>query len=170
MSSKFKFRKPKIQDDGAGFGEDDADDMDDQFEGQNDVADMIMKDGAGSDNEDIDEDMDFGTGANKNQDPEEMLQQQILQSSIGREEWMLEVERVAHKLKINKAGSDGKEWRSHMDQTKKYHEQVKGSLPEVRHKLERLSEEVSKALEKIGKKEQVLTRSFQGMTGDYRAH
>lgn len=74
MSSKFKFRKPKIQDDGAGFGEDDADDMDDQFEGQNDVADMQIKDGVGSDNEDIDEDMDFGAGgANKNQDPEEML-------------------------------------------------------------------------------------------------
>ena len=73
MSSKFKFRKPKIQDDGAGFGEDDADDMDDQFEGQNDVADMIMKDGAGSENEDIDEDMDFGTGGGKNQDPEDML-------------------------------------------------------------------------------------------------
>jgi len=28
---------------------------------------------------------------------------------------MLEVERVGHRLKINKAGSDGKEWRSHMD-------------------------------------------------------
>ena len=83
---------------------------------------------------------------------------------------MLEVERVAHKLKINKVGADGKEWRSHMDQTKKFHENVKGNLPDVRYKLERLSEEVSKALEKIGKKEQVLTRSFQGMTGDYRAH
>jgi intraflagellar transport protein 57 len=93
-----------------------------------------------------------------------------MQSSIGREEWMLEVERVAHKLKINKGASDGKEWRSHMDQTKKYHESVKGSLPEVRSKLERLSEDVSKALEKIAKKESVLTRSFQGMTGDYRAH
>ena len=73
---------------------------------------------------------------------------------------MLEVERVAHKLKINKGNNDGKEWRSHMDQTKKYHEAVKGSLPEVRYKLERLSEDVSKALEKIGKKEAVLTRSF----------
>ena len=73
---------------------------------------------------------------------------------------MLEVERVAHKLKINKVGADGKEWRSHMDQTKKFHENVKGNLPDVRYKLERLSEEVSKALEKIGKKEQVLTRSF----------
>jgi hypothetical protein len=44
-----------------------------------------------------------------------------MQSSIGRDEWMLEVERVAHKLKVNK-GQDGKEWRTHMDQTKKYHE------------------------------------------------
>ena len=55
---------------------------------------------------------------------------------------MLEVERVAHKLRLAKAGNDGKEWRSHMDQTKKYHESVKSSLPEVRSKLERLSEDV----------------------------
>ena len=83
---------------------------------------------------------------------------------------MLEVERVAHKLKVNRPGNDGKEWRSHMDQTKKYHEAVKESLPDVRGKLERLSEDVQRAIEKIGKKEQLLTRSFQGMTGDYRAH
>jgi hypothetical protein len=36
--------------------------------------------------------------------------------------------------------------------------------------LEKLSEEVSKALEKISKKEGILSKSFQGMTGDYRAH
>lgn len=51
---------------------------------------------------------------------------------------MLEVERVAHKLKINKNGSDGKEWRSHLEQTKKYAENVKSSLPDVRVKLEKL--------------------------------
>jgi len=93
-----------------------------------------------------------------------------MHSSIARDEWMLEVERVAHKLKVPKTNNDGKEWRAHMDQTKKFHENVKGSLPEVRGKLERLSEDVSKALEKIAKKESILTRSFQGMTGDYRAH
>lgn len=136
--------------------------MGDEFEGNADVADMAMNFDKGSEAEDIDEDYDFGGvggGATKN-DEQEMLQQQIMQSSIGREEWMLEVERVAHKLKINKAGADGKEWRAHMDQTKKYHESVKASLPDVRGKLERLSEDVSRALEKINKKEQVLTRSF----------
>ena len=83
---------------------------------------------------------------------------------------MLEVERVAHKLKINKNVADGREWRSHLDQTKKYAGQVRGSLPEVRMKLERLQDDASRALEKIAKKEQLLSRTFQGMTGDYRAH
>jgi predicted nucleic acid-binding Zn-ribbon protein len=84
---------------------------------------------------------------------------------------MLEVERVAHKLKVNNASADGmKEWRNHLDQTKKYAEQVKYSLPDVRVKLERLSDEVSRALERISKKEGLLSKSFQGMTGDYRAH
>jgi len=73
---------------------------------------------------------------------------------------MLEVERVAFKLKINKAGNDGKEWRSHLDQTKKYADNVRECLPDVRSKLERLSDDVSKALERIGRKEGLLSRSF----------
>ena len=105
------------------------------------------------DSEDIDCDMDFGGNANKGGNDQEQLQQQILHSNVARDEWMLEVERVGHKLKINKTGGDGKEWRAHMDQTKKFHEQVRNNLPEVRGKLERLSDDVSNALEKIAKKE-----------------
>lgn len=120
-------------------------------------------------NQDISEDEIEGDGID-GQNDNEMLQNQIIQPTIGREEWLLEVERVAHKLKINKNITDGKEWRSHLDQTKKYAENVKGSLPDVRIKLEKLSDDVSRALEKIGKKEGLLSRSFQGMTGDYRAH
>jgi estrogen-related receptor beta like 1 len=36
--------------------------------------------------------------------------------------------------------------------------------------LERLSDDVSKALERISKKENLLSKSFQGMTGDYTQH
>ena len=72
----------------------------------------------------------------------------------------MEVERVAHKLKISSTANDGKEWRSHLDQTKKYADSVKQSLPDVRVKLEKLSDEVSKALERISKKEGVLSKSF----------
>ena len=83
---------------------------------------------------------------------------------------MIEVERVAHKLKINKTANDGKEWRSHLDQTKKYADSVRGALPEVKVKLERLQDNAYKALDKISRKEGLLSRSFQGQTGDYRAH
>ena len=77
---------------------------------------------------------------------------------------------MSHKLKINKTTNDGKEWRSHLDQTKKYADSVRGALPEVKTKLERLQDDAYKALEKISKKEGFLSRSFQGQTGDYRAH
>jgi len=40
----------------------------------------------------------------------------------------------------------------------------------VRYKLERLQDDATKSLEKIAKKEGLLSRTFQGMTGDYRAH
>lgn len=47
---------------------------------------------------------------------------------------------------------------------------MRASLPDVRVKLERLADDVSRALERISKKEGLLSKSFQGMTGDYRAH
>jgi len=46
---------------------------------------------------------------------QEMQQNAIIYSGITRENWMIEVEKVAHKLKINNAVNDGKEWRSHLD-------------------------------------------------------
>ena len=55
---------------------------------------------------------------------------------------MFEVERVAHKLNFfAKTANDGKESRSHLDQTKKYAEFVRGSLPEVKNKVERLQDD-----------------------------
>jgi estrogen-related receptor beta like 1 len=166
LQNKFKFKKAVIKDESGGM-EDEGDDMGDEMEGNADIADIANAGGASDDEID---DFVGEFGQDKNNDAEN-LQNQIIQSSISREEWMLEVERVAHKLKINtQAGDGGKEWRAHLDQTKKYADQVKNSLPDVRVKLEKLSDEVSKALERISKKEGLLSKSFQGMTGDYRAH
>lgn len=63
------------RDDAGGFGEDDADDVGDDFEGNADVADMARDDI--KDDEDIDEEMDYGgVGAPKqNQDQDEGLMQ-----------------------------------------------------------------------------------------------
>jgi estrogen-related receptor beta like 1 len=116
VKNKVRFKQPTINDDGAGFGDEDGDDMGDEFEGNADIADE-ERDIVQSDDDIIDDDLDFaGVGAGQQAvNEDELLQQQIIHASIGREEWMLEVERVAHKLKINKVVSDGKEWRSHMD-------------------------------------------------------
>ena len=124
LQNKFRFKKPVIREDGQGFGDDDGEDNDDAFEGTADINDGMRGGNKGDDDsEDIDCDVDFGGGAVKGGEDQEQLQQQILHSNVQRDEWMLEVERVAHKLKINKqAGGDGKEWRAHMDQTKKFHE------------------------------------------------
>ena len=169
LAAKFKFKKPVIKDDAGGRDDEGDDDLGDDMDGNADIADMINNGGNQSD-DDIEDFAEFGGDKNANADAEN-IQNQIIQSSISRDEWMLEVERVAHKLKIGAGAQEGaKEWRSHLDQTKKYADQVRASLPDVRIKLERLSDEVSRALEKISKKEGLLSKSFQGMTGDYRAH
>ena len=80
---------------------------------------------AWEDDEDIDEDIDFGVAGGIQQDlvkqmEADMAANAIIQSTITSEKWQIEVERVAHKLKINKAGTDDNAWRSHLDQTKKF--------------------------------------------------
>ena len=165
IQNRIKFKKPVIHDDGGGFGgDDDADELGDELEGNADVADMMHEQDDEGVDDDID-DFDFGgqmAGGGQAVNEEDMLQQQIIHSQISREEWLLECERVTARLKVNKVTGDGKEWRAHMDQTKKLHEDVRSTLPDVRYKLERLAEDVSKNLEKISKKESQLTRSFQG--------
>ena len=163
LKNKFRFKKPVIRDDGAGM-DDDGEDVDDDMDGGADMADEVHV--QESDGE-IDEEMDFGVGGGMHNDMAKQMeadyaQNAIIHSAITTEKWQIEVERVAHKLKINKNVADENAWRSHLEQTKKHAESVKQALPEVRVKLERLQDEASRALDKISKKEQLLSRSFQG--------
>ena len=101
----------------------------------------------------------------------EMQQNAIINSNISKEKWQLEVEGIAHKLKLGKnAGESGKEWRTHLEQTRTFAGKVSVKLPELRVMLERLQDDAARALDKISRKEAILSRNFQGMTGDYRAH
>ena len=170
LANRFQFRKPVIREEGQG-GDDDAEEGGDDMEGDADLANEIHAQDSG---EDIDEDLDFGGGNIQTDMAREleadMAQNAMIESNISKEKWQLEVEGIAHKLKLGKIQESGKEWRSHLEQTKTYAEQVRNSLPKVRSKLERLQDDASRALEKISRKEQILSRNFQGMTGDYRAH
>ena len=92
----------------------------------------------------------------------------MIEAEVDPDEWLRECQRVAHKLKAGK-DTDVKEWRSHLDQTKKYATTVKDNLPQVRSKLEQVSNEVTRALEKIQKKEGMLNKGMTGMTGNYKS-
>lgn len=48
----------------------------------------------------------------------------MIETGIDPDEWLRECQRVAHKLKIGK-NLDMNEWKSHLDQTKKFAETVK---------------------------------------------
>ena len=152
---------------------DDDADNDDDMDGNADLADDQINNQDSDD--DIDEDLDFGGGnmqADLAREMEADLQQNaIINSNISKEKWQLEVESIAHKLKIGKnIGESGKEWRTHLEQTRKFAGQVSDKLPELRVMLERLQDDATRALDRISKKEGILSRNFQGMTGDYRAH
>jgi hypothetical protein len=104
LAAKFKFKKPVIKDDAGRGGADEEgdDDMGEDMDGNADIADMLNREGNQSD-DDIEDFAEFG--GDKGANEAENAQNQIIQSSISRDEWMLEVERVAHKLKIgNVAG------------------------------------------------------------------
>jgi estrogen-related receptor beta like 1 len=132
MQNKFRFKKPKIKPE---VDMDEEGDDNDSMDGGADMADVIHAE-ENDDGSDIDEEFEFAGGNN--------LHEEIIQSSISKEQWQLEVEKVAHKLRLNKNLDDGREWRSHLDQTKKHAIAVRNNLPEVRVKLDRLHEDTSK--------------------------
>lgn len=155
-AQKFSFRQPIIPND----DEEEGDDMQDD----NQIADLAND--VFDDEEDIAELVE--TGANDlKADDFENGDNAIIEAGIDPDEWYRECQRVAHKLKI-KESHDAQEWRSHLDQTKKYAEQVQQTLPDVRSKLEKIADEVSRALEKISKKEGMFKTRHDGMTGDYK--
>ena len=141
------------------------------MEGDADLANEIHAQESG---DDIDEDLDFGGGNIQSDMARELeadqAQNAIIESNISKEKWQLEVEGIAHKLKMGKVNEGGREWRSHLEQTKTFAEKVRSSLPKVKGKLERMQDDASRTLDKITRKEGILSRNFQGMTGDYRAH
>ena len=119
-------------------------------------------------NQDMSEDEDIAE--NVEQQIEPMTQQdaedrEMIEGGIDPDDWRREVQRVkiSHRLKTKQ---NIKEWRAHLDQTKKFADSVKQNLPDVKSKLEKVSHEVSSALEKISSKEKILNRGQTGSQGN----
>mmetsp|Transcript_71479 Transcript_71479/g.149437 ORF Transcript_71479/g.149437 Transcript_71479/m.149437 type:complete len:414 (-) Transcript_71479:139-1380(-) len=91
----------------------------------------------------------------------------VLESNIDPKQWLLEVERVAPKLKIQMP-SDSKEWRNHLQQTKGYKQVIETHFPGTKAQLEKLSSNLATALERIRSKEAFINTQFDHRALDYR--
>lgn len=96
---------------------------------------------------------------------------QILKSDIPKKDWMREVERVSSKLKVDYSSTSSyttAEWRSHLEQFKTNDSNLLKAIPASRQSLENLSEDVAKMLDKIAKKESMISKNFSQIISDYK--
>lgn len=91
----------------------------------------------------------------------------VLQTQIDPHVWQLEVERVVPKLKVT-IPNDAKEWRTHLSQTRQYKQVIESQFPNAKAQLEKLSRELSGALERIRAKENFINTQFDHRALDYR--
>jgi estrogen-related receptor beta like 1 len=91
----------------------------------------------------------------------------VLESTVDPKEWLLEVEKVAPKLKIQ-IPNDSKEWRTHLQQTRGYKQVIETQFPAVKAQLDKLSKELSGALDRIKSKEAFINTQFDHRALDYR--
>merc|ERR550514_1035989 len=95
----------------------------------------------------------------KNKDPDSDDEKGVLEANVDPKEWLLEVERVASKLKIQ-LPNDSKEWRTHLEQTRGYKQVIETQFPGAKAQLEKLSANLTNALDRIRSKEAFINNQF----------
>ena len=158
----FSFRKPNLEEKKSGANNDGLeieDEMPDLINNEIDYGDDINEDKkqTNSTTAKESEQQDDGTG--------------IMYSGTTQEDWQRELEKVSMKLKFDygKINSNGNsEWREHIQQIKEGGEKFTTAIPDSRAVLENLSSEIDKSLEKIIKKEELLSKNHENIISDYK--
>ena len=159
----FSFKKPKLEEkkgNSSNDGLDIEDEMPDLINNEIDYGDDINGDDKKQNNTNPakeGEQNDDGTG--------------IMFSGTTQEDWQRELEKVSMKLKLEygKINANGtSEWREHIQQIKQGGEKFNTAIPESRAVLENLSSEIDKSLEKIIKKEELLSKNHENIISDYK--
>jgi intraflagellar transport protein 57 len=102
-----------------------------------------------------------------NDDPERLnAERKVLESSVDPVKWKTELERVSSRLKVPPMYG-GKEWREHMEQTKKNEEMIQSAFPDTRGQLVAMSEDLKTALERLGTKEKYINSQFDALKSEY---
>ena len=158
----FSFRKPNLEEKKSGVNNDGLeieDEMPDLINNEIDYGDDINEDKkqTNATTAKESEQQDDGTG--------------IMYSGTTQEDWQRELEKVSMKLKFDygKINSNGNsEWREHIQQIKEGGEKFTTAIPDSRAVLENLSSEIDKSLEKIIKKEELLSKNHENIISDYK--
>lgn len=156
QAKRFKFRSPVIPDDDEDQGDDEEDDM----EGDADLANVGMAD--------LSEDEDIAELVEAEEVVEKDEEKEMIEGAIDPDEWEREFQRVTHKLKISKK-LDADDWRGHLEQTDKHVRAMREQIPDVRARLEQVTDEVTRDLERISKKEHMLNKTTIGTSGRQNA-
>ena len=122
----------------------------------------------------INNEIDYGddiNGEEKKATTNNIKEVEQTDDGTGQEDWQRELEKVSMKLKLEygKINANGtSEWREHIQQIKQGGEKFNTAIPESRAVLENLSTEIDKSLEKIIKKEELLSKNHENIISDYK--
>ena len=157
----FKFKKPKFEEKNLGNAgdspdiEDEAPDLINNEIDYGDNLNEVKQEEKPKATTDIKDETGFG----------------ILYSTTSQEDWQRELEKVSSKLKLdyNALNAFNKnEWRNHIQTIKDNEEKFTKEIPDSRAVLENLSMEIDRSLEKITKKEEILSKNHQGVISSYK--
>lgn len=150
QSKRIRYGRPKVRD------EDENQEFQEMFEEEG----ALLSEAVMEDDDLMEEQIESPT---KGEDDDD--QNAIIESNIDAHEWKIECERVAPQLKLRDEGKD-KGWRQHIDQAKKYKVFIKDNMPELQTRLFKMSDELSKTLDKIQKKEDSINRNMDPLADD----
>ncbi|XP_075051015.1 intraflagellar transport protein 57 homolog [Mixophyes fleayi] len=133
----------------------------------NKIEDEIVEEGSDDEEHFIDLNV-LKAQTNKLKNGDSSKPEEILESNTDASEWYLEVERVLPQLKVT-VRTDNKDWRVHVDQMHQHKDGIETSLKETKGYLDKLHNEISKTLEKVGSRERYINNQLDPLVQEYRA-
>jgi estrogen-related receptor beta like 1 len=98
---------------------------------------------------------------------EAVLNQSMLEADLDPVEWKMELERVGPRLKV-KHVSHGKEWRAHLEATRRHERTISRILPPTQQQLKAIEASISAAADRVQSKEKYINSQFDTRNSEFR--
>jgi len=104
----------------------------------------------------------------KLEDSVDLSMRTVMKAAVAPAKWRAEVERVAPKLRF-KAQLSGREWRTHLEATRKHRDVLAKVFPDTYRSLEKISADVGGMVERVSSKERFINTTFQSLAHEYKS-